>query len=428
MPPRSFDDHRAAVRALVLGLPPGTPEPLSLAAADLAARPADYLGRTLAEQVRAPLALPPFDNAQMDGFAVRSAELAAASASTPARLPVVGAVHAGDPPRALPPGAAIAVMTGAAVPEGADAVVPVETAVPARFPAAAELASGAAAVSFTQPVQAGLFVRARGSDAPDGAVLLDEGARLTPPRIGLLAGAGIGTVLVQPRLRVLLVSTGHELRRPGTPLQPGQIDDANGPALAHALGLLGVHVVARACRSDEPAELLAVIAAEAGAFELLLTVGGVSAGAREVVREALAPLGVAFGSVAMQPGGPQGWGWAQLPGAQGRRAVLCFPGNPVSALVSFEAFLRPAIRERQGHGRPGRERATAPLAEALSSPAGKHQLRRGVLDENGALRLVGGASSHLLASYAASTVLAHVPVGVAEAAPGEELETWRIDD
>ncbi len=166
----------------------------------------------------------------------------------------------------------------------------------------------------------------------------------------------------------------------------------------------------------------------AAEVDLLITVGGVSAGAREVVRDALAPLGVQFGSVAMQPGGPQGLGAIEVAGRDQPLPVVSFPGNPVSALVSFELFLRPILRRLAGASRPERAIVHAPLAAAADSPAGKHQVRRGRLDDVGAIELVGGASSHLLHSYANSSLLVHLPIGMEHADAGDRVEAWRIDD
>jgi molybdopterin molybdotransferase len=164
----------------------------------------------------------------------------------------------------------------------------------------------------------------------------------------------------------------------------------------------------------------------------VITVGGVSAGAREVVRDALGPLGVEFSHVAMQPGGPQGLGLITTGKSGGEPQkdlpVVTFPGNPVSALVSFEVFVRPILRRLAGFARAERETLRLPLAEAVESPAGKHQVRRASIDPDGRVRLVGGASSHLLHSYAASTALVHLPVGLGHADAGDPVDVWRIDD
>jgi molybdopterin molybdotransferase len=291
--------------------------------------------------------------------------------------------------------------------------------------------TSSADVAFREPVAAGSFVRAAGSDISTGEVLLPAGSVLGPAQYGVVAGTGATEVRVRHRLRVLLVSTGHEIREPGSTLDPGQIFDANSTALTVALLSIGCAVTPRPVRSDEASDLLGLLGYEAAAHDVIVTVGGVSAGAREVVRDALGPLGVTFVKVAMQPGGPQGFGMASIPDAAARasvdRPVICLPGNPVSALVSFEAFVRPALLATSGSRSIVRETLRARSGETFDSPPRHHQLRRGVVRDDGALGLVGGASSHLLHSYAGSTVLVHVPVGTSAVSAGDELDYWRID-
>ena len=426
MSARTIEQHRQAVATLLAPLfEHRVAEPLALSSSRLNADPDAYRGRTLAAAVHSPVSLPPFDNSQMDGYAVRAADLAGAGTDTPVLLTVAGRINAGDPGSGLAAGTAAPIMTGAPIPAGADAVVPIERADPPRF-LPADSAQG---VRFTAPVSPGTFVRAAGSDVRTGAELLPAGAALGPAQFGLLAGTGVTLISVRRRIRVLLIATGHEIREPGVDLAPGQIYDSNSVILSQALHDAGCTVFARPCRSDDAADLTALLAA-AAEIDLVVTVGGVSAGAREVVRDALGPLGVEFAHVAMQPGGPQGLGEITLPGpgARPRVPVVTFPGNPVSALISFEVFLRPVLRAVAGLARPERPRLQAPLAAELHSPADKHQLRRGILRPDGTLDLVGGPSSHLLHSYAAATVLVHVPVGVDRIAAGEPADYWSIDD
>ncbi|MCS5722480.1 molybdopterin molybdotransferase MoeA [Herbiconiux sp. CPCC 203407] len=421
---RTIDDHRAEITALLAPLRGSLgSEWLPVSGESLSADPARYLRRVLARDLVSPSSLPAFDNSQMDGFAVRAADLATATAHSPVSLPVAPRVAAGDVFGSHAAGTATPIMTGAGLPEGADAVVQIEKAVPPVFPTA----SGDTHVSFVEPVAAGTFVRSAGSDVREGEVLLAAGAVLGPAQFGVVAGTGAVRVEVRRRIRVLLVSTGHEIRDAGTALAPGQIFDANTVSLTAALLGAGCEVVARPCRSDDADDLLDVIRDEPD-VDLVVTVGGVSAGAREVVRDALGPLGVKFMKVAMQPGGPQGFGRIEVAveGAAAALPVVCLPGNPVSALVSFEAFLRPALLRTLG-AEPLRETRRAPSAEAFASPPNHHQLRRGVLEPDGRLRLRGGPSSHLLHSYAESTVLVHVPVGTTRVAEGDELDFWRID-
>jgi molybdopterin molybdotransferase len=415
---RTVEQHQIAVRALVEDALARRPvETLPVDPVRIAAEPEQHRRRVLASDVVAPLDLPPFANSQMDGYALTAADAVRDGALD---LVVVDPIPAGRTGPALRPGTAAPIMTGAAVPEGAVAVVPIERADPAVFP----VAGSNARVVLPGPVPEGTFVRAAGSDVAFGSLLLPAGTVLTPARWGVLAASGLATVEVVRRPRLLLVSTGEELSAPGAPLAPGTIHDANGAGLAAALVDVGVDVVVERV-SDDADALLDVVGRHAGDVDLVLTTGGVSAGAYEVVRDAFETAGVVFGHVAMQPGGPQGWGTLivhdrSLP-------VVCFPGNPVSALVSFEAFLRPVLHDATEVGEPRRHR-TAPMGEAADSPVGKHQLRRGRLDVDGRVVLVGGPSSHLLAAHAAATVLVHVPVGVDRLDEGDEVVVWTLDE
>jgi molybdopterin molybdotransferase len=280
-------------------------------------------------------------------------------------------------------------------------------------------------VTFAEPVAAGTFVRGRGSDLAAGSLLLAAGTALGPAQWGVLSASGVTEVPLLGRLRVLVLSTGDELTLAGHPLGAGRIYDANGASMAAALAGAGAVVSDVLVVHDDPRLLREVFHDRDHRIDLVLTTGGVSKGAYEVVRDVFERAGVSFGSVAMQPGGPQGFGVAVLDGLTA--PVVAFPGNPVSALVSFEMFLRPVLRKLHGLA-PDRPAWRAPLAEPLDSPPAKHQVRRGRIREDGAVELVGGPSSHLLHSYAASTVLVHVPVGVSHLEAGETIEVWSIDD
>jgi molybdopterin molybdotransferase len=371
----------------------------------------------------------------MDGYAVRSAELADATTDAPARLLVQAQINAGDAGAELTPGAAAPIMTGAPLPIGADAVVPIERAIPDHFLSSHDRDGSDGqefSVEFASAPDADEFVRRRGSDIGEGGLLLPAGSPLGPAQLGVIAATGLTKVDVLRRIRVLLVATGHEIREPGTTLEPGQIYDSNSAVLSQALIDSGCTVVAWPCRSDDASDLVHIVEKGAPTADLVITVGGVSAGAREVVRDALGPLGVEFSHVAMQPGGPQGIG-VIAPGRSAGRAgtsipVVTFPGNPVSALVSFEIFVRPILRRLAGFARSERETLRLTLAEAVDSPANKHQVRRASIDADGRVRLVGGPSSHLLHSYAASTALVHLPVGLVHADAGDPVDVWRIDD
>jgi molybdopterin molybdotransferase len=407
----TVEEHRTAIVTLLAPIAERKPELWRGARPPVAAAP-----RVLAADILNRIDLPPFDNSQMDGYAVRAAEV------TPgASLRVAARIPAGHGVDLLAAGTAAPIMTGAPIPDGADAVIPIEAATPNYFMPEHE----AATVSFGEPVDAGTFVRPRGSDLAAGSLLLAAGTVLGPAQWGVLAASGVTEIPLLSQLRVLVLSTGDELTLAGHPLAAGHIYDANGTSMAAALAGAGAHVSDVLVVHDYAPLLREVFEDRDREVDLILTTGGVSAGAYEVVRDVFEDAGVEFVSVAMQPGGPQGLGVARI----GRYSppVIAFPGNPVSALVSFEVLLRPALRALHGLP-PDRRSWRAPLASALDSPPAKHQVRRGVINADGLVELVGGASSHLLHSYAASTVLVHVPVGVAHLDAGDRVEVWSIDD
>jgi molybdopterin molybdotransferase len=400
------------------------------------------LGAVTTQAVRTPIDLPTVDNSQMDGFAVCAADLAGASDATPVFLPPGRTTAAGDRPLRHLPGTASPVMTGAPIPEGADAVVPVEEALPPRFGLLVRsdepMPETADPVGFGAGVTAGSFVRPRGSDLSRGAEIVAAGVRVTPARIGALAAAGIGHVAVRPAVRILVATTGDELQGPPesasensagpvagpTSLVPGGVFDANGPMLTAALRRLGAEVVPVRL-PDDPALLLAVLSARAEEADLVVTSGGISAGAFEVVRQALEPVGAEFVGVALQPGGPQGSGHVRT--ASGREVpLLCFPGNPVSTLLSAELFLLPTLRALRDLP-PQRESVERVLAHDVTSPSGKHQVRRGRMGADGRVS-VSPPGSHLLADLADAQLLVHIPLGVEQLDAGTPVQTWRFDD
>ena len=403
--PRSVDDHRAVVAAL---LTPAPVEDVPLAGAR---------GRVLANDVVAAVSLPSFDNSAMDGYAVRAAEVAGASTTSPVELPVAADIPAGradvDP---LAPGTVARIMTGAPLPAGADAVVPVEAT-----------DGGVHRVRISAPAVAGAFLRHVGEDVTAGDVVLTAGTVLHAPQIGVAAAVGSATVAVRRRPVVLVLSTGSELVAPGTPLTPGKIYESNGPMLAAAVEDAGGSAELLRFVPDDVDEFLGVLRERVrrGAVDLVLTSGGVSAGAYEVVKDAFTGRGVEFVKVAMQPGGPQGAGRVEeLDGV----AVVTLPGNPVSSQVSFEVFVRPALRAALGHPTPDRPVVTATLGERLESPAGRLQFRRGVLDVGlGTVREVGTAASHMLGSMARADCLFVVAADVTELEAGALVDVWPLD-
>lgn len=388
--PRSVDEHRAAVASLIGTMP----------VSDLAV--SDCLGLVLARTLTAPIALPPFDNSAMDGYAVRAADVAGA----PVTLPVAEDIPAGrtDVPT-LAAGTAHRIMTGAPLPPGADTVVQVELT-----------DAGASTVAIHSAVPAGTHLRMAGEDVAKGAEVLAAGTVLGAPQLGLLAAVGYPTLPVRRPPHVLILSTGSELVEAGTELLPGQIYESNSVLLAAAVREVGGRATVLRFVPDDVAAFHAAILARADDVDLLVTSGGVSAGAYEVVKDALTGQGVEFLRVAMQPGGPQGLGRVDgLP-------VVTLPGNPVSTALSFELFVRPALLAAMGHPVIDRPRTTAHLVAPLRSPAGKRQYRR-ARHEAGKVEVtpVGGPGSHLLASFAASNCLIEIPEQVTEVAAGEDV-------
>ncbi|QYJ04615.1 molybdopterin molybdotransferase MoeA [Nocardioides panacisoli] len=366
-------------------------------------------GRILAEPVTAPEALPSFDNSGMDGYAVRSADIAGASEQHPVRLPVAADIPAGAPVGNLAPGSAHRIMTGAPVPVGADTIVEVEAT-----------DGGTDTVGIHAEREPGRFVRTAGVDVAPGTVVLSPGARLGPAQLGLLVALGIREVAVHARPRVLVCSTGSELAEHPEP-GSGQIRDANGPLLAAAVEDAGAEAIRRLWVADEVDTFLSLLDAELDGIDLLITSGGVSAGAYEVVKDALAPRGVTFTKVAMQPGMPQGLGtYRDVP-------VVCLPGNPVSTLASFEVFVRPALRRAVGHPRPDRPVVRARLTENLTCPPGKRQFRRGRLDPAaGTVAPCGPAGSGFLGWYARADCLIDLPAEVTEVHAGDLVDVWDL--
>jgi molybdopterin molybdotransferase len=405
------EQHRADVAELLAELADRPTEEVSIHR--------EVVGRVLARDVVAPVPLPRFRNSQMDGFAVRAADVASAGPGAPVSLPVAGDVAAAPgEPAPLEPGTAVRIMTGAPVPEGADAVVPVEDTDHVTFNGVHD--DSVTKVEVVRGRDAGEFLREPGSDVAEGAVVLRAGTVLAPHHVAAAAACGIARLTVRVPVSVAIVSTGSELVAPDGEPGPGQIWDANGPALAAAVRAAGGRVGLRLTVPDEPEIVRMGLERAAALCDVVLTTGGVSQGAYEVVKEALPE--VTFRSVALQPGGPQGLG--RIAG----KPVLTFPGNPVSAQVSFVVFLRDILR-RAG-SLPPVEPVPAVLDAAVASPDGKRQLLRGrwVADAGAGARVavVGGPGSHLVASMAAADVLIDVPAAATTLSDGTEVTTWPL--
>lgn len=366
-------------------------------------------GRVLAEDVAAAHDVPRFANSAMDGFAVRSGPAGR-------ELRIVGESRAGAPFAGLVgDGEAARISTGAALPEGADAVVPVEQTREAGGdgPSAGRVVVEAAA-------SPGDHVRGAGEDLRASETVLRAGTRIGPAELGVGAGAGRGTLRVALRPRVAIVSTGDELMAPGEPLGPGQIHDSNALALAALAQQDGAEVVASLRAPDDRAGTVAALAEALEAADLVLVSGGVSVGPHDHVKPALEELGVAehFWRVALRPGKPTWFG------TRDATLVIGLPGNPVSALVTFVLFARPALAALQGAPPPRRSRV--PLAHAVDRRAERDEAVRVRLDDEGRAHATGAQGSHVLSSMLGADGLAIVPRGEGQLDAGTLVELERL--
>jgi molybdopterin molybdotransferase len=397
-PTTPVEDHVARILAAV--------EPLSPATVPLS----DALGLVVATDVVATLPLPAFDNSAMDGYAVHQRDVVCATPDAPVHLPVVGGIGAGAATvDDLAPGTAVKIMTGAPVPPGATAVVPYEWT-----------DRGAHEVLIEQPPAVGQNIRRSGEDVDAGDLLVSAGTVLGPRHLGLLAGAGEGRVPVRPRPRVVIISTGSELREPGQPLGPGQIHDSNSTLLASAARAAGASAYRVGSVADEPGAFLETLQDQLSRADLIVTSGGVSQGDFDVVKAALSDR-LWFGDVAMQPGKPQGFG--TIDGVP----VFTLPGNPVSAYISFQLFVLPALRTLQGRHRVVPPLHPARCSKGFGSAYGKRLMVRGAYAA-GLVVPVGGPGAHLLGDLAAAIALIVVPEETTEVRAGDTVQVLLLDE
>jgi molybdopterin molybdotransferase len=368
----------------------------------------DARRRVLAESARATIDLPPFASSAMDGFAVRAQD-------TPAELAVVDRVAAGRPSsRRVGAGEAIAIATGGVVPEGADAVIPVEYVVEHDNK-----------VVVHAPVDGGANIRRRGGDVHAGDVVVERGALLGPAQLGALAAAGVAEVRCTLRPRAAVVATGTELRRPGEPLAVGDVYEANSLILSAQLDAAGAIVARAGAVADDEVALRAAL--ECGLVaNVLVTSGGVSVGPHDLVRRIEKELGVeeVFWRVAVKPGKPIAFG------VRGETLVFGVPGNPVSALVGFELFVRPAVLALQGIDDPRPRFLPGTLAHALKRNPRRDELVRARLvecDGTAALEPIVGQESHMIGRTAAADTLVFVPRGEGELGEGAAVRFLRLE-
>ncbi len=409
-----LDVGEAFARTLAAAAPLPT-ESVPLAEAEL---------RALAEDVVAQATLPPWDNSAMDGYAVRGEDVAEASPQRPVDLTVADVVHAGgDPELELPPGQAIRIMTGAPIPLGADTVIRVEDT---------DREAVAGTVRVLSDRDRGRHIRPAGQDMRAGTTLLGAGRAVTPGAIGVLAAAGRSTISVHRRPRVAILSTGDELRTAERydDVRAGRgVPESNGPMLGAMVRAIGAEPVPLGIATDDEASLRSKIAAAADA-DVLVTVGGASMGEADLVKRVLDELAfeLDFWRVRMRPGSPISFGW--LPRETGRQAVFGLPGNPSSAFVTFELFVRPFILRLAGHRRVRRRRLPCTAGERFDTPAElTYFLRVRLRVEDGVLtaRLTGPQISGLVSGLAQADGLAMVRPDRPSVEAGEPVDVIVLD-
>jgi len=400
----SVEAHLAAILAM---LP--SPEPIEL-------RTADGLGLILAETATCAVTLPASDNSAMDGYALVADDLVTASRDEPVRLAVVGEVVAGAHGSiTVARGTCVRIMTGAPIPPGADSVVPVELTV-----------GDDASASFHLPARVGDNIRSAGEDLVPGQELVAAGRRLAPADVALLSAAGVSRVVCVPAPRVVIMSTGDELVPAEREPQPGQIRDSNGPMLAAMVKATGGLPFVTGAVPDDRAALTEAFESNLGHADLFVCTGGASAGTRDLLADVIGELGEVHAvKVAMRPGMPQ------IRGRIGSTPVIGLPGNPVSSFVSFEVFVRPAIRALQGRRDVHRPTVVARVVEPLHAPAHKRGYLRVRLARDGSawtVRPTGAQGSHIITSIAQADGLAIVPEAVTEVRVGDEVRVMLLVD
>ena len=399
--PVSVDDYREGILA---GLEPLDPITLPLA---------DSHGCVLAEDVVAQWPLPSFDNSSMDGYAVIAGDVSSAAEASPVTLTVIDDVPAGSRADvALRPGCAVRIMTGAPIPSGTECIVPVEMT-----------DAGTDRVEIRERVAAGSYIRRAGEDVIIGDVVVRAGTLLSSRQLAVIAAVGKGHVVVYPRPRVAVLSTGSELVEPGTPLSKGMISDSNSFLLVSAANEAGAQAYRVPPVPDDAEAFSAAISDQLHRADLILTSGGVSMGAYDTVKEVFSSYGtVEFTKVAMHPGMPQGHGVVGESDDE-RIPVITLPGNPVSSYISFQNFVRPAINKLRGLGSTDRPRLAVEVTKPLDSPQSKRQFARGRFLDDGRVEPVGGGQgSHVIGGLAQADCLIVIPEGVAHVNAGDTVD------
>ncbi|SNB45949.1 gephyrin-like molybdotransferase Glp [Geobacter sp. DSM 9736] len=372
----------------------------------------DAVGRVLAEDVTAPWDMPLYDNSAMDGFAVRAAECTGEGTT----LRVAGFVPAGEvADEELQPGCSIRIMTGAPIPPGADAVVPVE-----------ETEERDGMVLLRERVIPRQHIRFRGEDVPHGETFATAGSLIGPPEVSMLASFGKAFLSVFRRARVAILSTGDELIELGETPRKGSIINSNALSLAAAVREAGAEPIILGIARDNM-ESHRKLMIEGLKADALITSAGVSAGDRDFVRDCLAELGVeqVFWKVDIKPGGPTAFGIKE------GRPVFALPGNPVSTMITFDQFVRPALLRMMGHSRVFRPLVTATLLDDVRKKPGKLTfIRVSVEMENGKLvaRTSGNQQTGILRTMLRANAVAFIPKESGNLAAGEEVKVQLLRD
>lgn len=383
----------------------------------------ESVGYALAEDVVADVTLPPWDNSAMDGYALKAVDVRGAGADAPVRLSVSRQVRAGDPPGdPLADGEAVRIMTGAPVPPGADSVVRVEDT---------DAEAEAGAVIVRDDRDAGQNVRPAGQDMRPGELLLSRGHTISPGSVGVLSAAGVERVPVHRPASVAVLTTGDELRGPDRfeDVRSGKgIPDSNGPMLAAMIEGAGARAVRLGIAGDQP-DALADRIEQAADADVLVTIGGASMGEADLVKRVLDRLGYEhdFWRVRMRPGSPIGFGW--LPRGGRRQPVFSLPGNPASAFVTFEVFVRPFVRRLGGHGRTGRRTVVGRAGAPLRTPATLTYFLRVGMEGSGAdatVTLTGSQGSGLVSGLAKTEGLTIIPEDVSSVDEGDQVNVMLI--
>jgi molybdopterin molybdotransferase len=374
-------------------------------------------GCVIAEDVVAPWPLPAFDAAAVDGFAVRVADVAGASAELPIKLEVTDIVKVGDRPSgSVISGGAVRVSAGAALPEDTEAVIPLEFT-----------DGGISHVNVEKAAVISQYIRRKGEDIEDAEMVFPTGQVMDPRSIGLIAAVGRSSVIARPKPRVVIISVGAELLDPGSQVTPGKVIDSNGIMLAANAAEAGATVYRVGPLSEDITKIRSVIEDQLVRADLIITVGGTGAASYEAIRQVCAGLGeIEYSRVAMQPGTAQGFGWI---GAD-RIPMFTLPGNPVAAFISFEMFVKPVIYKMQGRTQVKPQYRRATVETAFSVAAGKTHFVRGIRvdGQSHRVRALDIQGTHLIASLARTDCLIVVPEAVREVRAGDTVDVIDLID